>query len=880
MHPAAVARFLSYSARTSEPMSSESDSAEITDHNEPLPTDQPVANGNGNGEGGGEGYGAGQIRALKGIEGIRTRPAMYIGDTTARGLHHLVYEVVDNSIDEAVNGFASSIGVRINADGSVTCVDDGRGIPVGPMEHMENRPAVEVVLTEIHAGGKFDRTSGYKTGTGGLHGVGVTVVNALSEWLEVEIRREGHVWMLEFSRGEVTSPLKRLGTSEKTGTKMTFKPDPRIFPDTKFTFDTLQKRLQELAFLNKGARIQLSDERTGQSEEYHYAGGLIEFAQHLNRTETILFPEVIFIEGSRDGVAVEIALQYNDGFTENVRTYANNINTAEGGTHLSGFRSALTRTLNVYGKSSNVFKDSIPVGDDFREGLTAVISVRVPDPQFEGQTKTKLGNSDVEGIVASITNDGLSRFFEEHPTVAKRIAQKALLAAEAREAARKQREMVRRKGALTSSGLPEKLRDCRTHELQVSELFLVEGDSAGGSADTGRDSNTQAILPLRGKILNVEKAQLVKVLDNDAIANIFKAVGVSPGGELEDATKRRYGKIILMTDADVDGSHIRTLLLTFLFRHLRSLIEEGCVYIAQPPLYRVVQRKQTRYVQTAEEMMRELVELGLAGTVLQVNDGTIFDGDILRKIVELAGDLEEPLLTLERRGIDLRVLAAKHLSDRGLLPRYRVFLGGKQHWFFDKESLDEFVSTEETRLGHELRVADDQSLPAQVTPPEGTPAEGAPAADGLAIPHESMLEVVDLHEVRAINVALQELSGYGIKVEDLITPPPRNGVAVYPFLLRNEDDELRLSNLRELLSLLRQMGEKGLKLTRFKGLGEMNSDELGTTAMDPKTRTLLRVTMQDATGADEIFRVLMGDHVEPRREFIEKHALDVKELDV
>jgi DNA gyrase subunit B len=851
--------------------------------NDDLPGDaQPTPLPEGSSASGVE-YDETQIRALGGIEHIRTRPAMYIGDTTPRGLHHLVYEVVDNSIDEAVNGFARLITVRINADGSATIADDGRGIPVGPMPDMDNRPAVEVVLTEVGAGGKFDRQGGYKTGTGGLHGVGITVVNALSEWLEVEVRREEHVWVMEFARGEVTSPLQRLGSTQSTGTKITFKPDGKIFPDTKFVFDTLQKRLQELAFLNKGIRIQFSDERSGQSQEYCYSGGLVEYVTWLNRTETPLTPEILTVAGTQEGVDVDIALQYNDGYSENVRTYANNIYTLEGGTHLSGFRSALTRSLNNYGKKEDLFKDYAPTGDDFREGLTAVVSVRVPEPQFEGQTKTKLGNSEVEGIVTSISNDCLTRFFEEHPSVAKRIAQKALSAAEAREAARKAREMVRRKGALTSAGLPEKLRDCRTHDLMSSELFLVEGDSAGGSADTGRDSNTQAILPLRGKILNVEKAQLVKVLDNEEIAAIFKAIGVSPGGELEDASKRRYGRVILMTDADVDGSHIRTLLLTFLFRHMRPLVEEGCIYIAQPPLYRVVQRKQTRYVQTAEEMSAELVELGLDGASLKFPDGTVLEGETLRKIVTSIGELEDPLLTLERRGIDLRVLAAKHQTERGLLPRYRVFLGRQQHWFADKAELDKFLAEQETKLGHELRVADDGlgsklgHAPVEAT---GDSSDGSVSGAVQKNGHDSILQVVDLHEMRVINQVLAELIGFGIKIRDLLPAGSKDGLPIQPFTLLSGEDVVKLSSLRDILLEIRKLGEQGLKLTRFKGLGEMNADELGITAMDPKSRTLLQVTMQDAAGADEIFRVLMGDHVEPRRDFIEKHALDVKDLDV
>lgn len=817
-------------------------------------------------------YGADQIEALKGLEGIRMRPAMYIGGTDSRGLHHLVFEVVDNSIDEFVAGHGTQIAVHINVDGSITCSDDGRGIPVGPMPEMENKPAVEVVLTSLHAGGKFDREGGYKKGTGGLHGVGIKAVNALSEWLVVESRREGHVWRMEFSRGEVTSSLARLGSTQTTGTKMVFKPDIKIFEDPHFNFDVLQRRLQELAFLNKGVRIIVVDDRTGQKDEFCYQGGLDEFVAWLNRTENALFPEVIRISGSDQGIAVEVALQYNDGYNENVRCFANNIPNPDGGTHLSGFRSGMTRVLNMYGKKTNAFKDLEPTGDDFREGLTAVVSINVPFPQFQSQNKTKLLNNEVEGIVASVTYEVLTKYFEEHPAVAKKVCLKAQTAAEAREAARKSREMVRRKGALTSAGLPEKLRDCRTHDLEASELFLVEGDSAGGSADTGRDSNTQAILPLRGKILNVEKAQLVKVLDNEEIAAIFKAIGVTPGGELADADKRRYGKIILMTDADVDGSHIRTLLLTFMFRHMRPLVEKGCIYIAQPPLYRVVQRKQTRYVQTAEEMTKELVELGLQNTSLKFADGTTADGETLRIIVGHIGELEEPLLTLERRGIDLRYLASKHLTERGLLPRYRVYLGREQHWFADKAALDKFVAEQESILGHELRIADENPsvVPVAADAPEATGKNG----------HESMLEIVDLHEIRAINHLLTQLAGYGIKVRDLLSAGTRDGLAIHPFTLTSDDETVPLASLRDLLIEIRKLGEYGLKLTRFKGLGEMNSDELGETAMDKKSRTLLQVTMQDATAADEIFRVLMGDHVEPRREFIEKHALEVKELDV
>ena len=851
--------------------------------NEPVPPEPvPPAAGDSPSD-----YGAEQIEALKGLEGIRMRPAMYIGGTDSRGLNHLVFEVVDNSIDEFVAGHGTLISVHINVDGSITCSDDGRGIPVGPMPDMDNKPAMEVVLTSLHAGGKFDREGGYKKGTGGLHGVGIKAVNALSEWLVVESRREGHVWRMEFSRGEVTSSLARLGSTPTTGTKMTFKPDGKIFDDPNFNYDVLHRRLQELAFLNKGVRIIVVDDRSSQKDEFCYKSGLDEFVVWLNRTESPLFPEVIRVTGGDQGISVDLALQYNDGYNENVRCFANNIPNPDGGTHLSGFRSGLTRVLNLYGKKSDAFKDLEPTGDDFREGLTAVVSVNIPFPQFQSQNKTKLLNNEVEGVVSSVTYESLTRYFEEHPAIAKKVCQKAATAAEAREAARKSREMVRRKGALTSSGLPEKLRDCRTHDLESSELFLVEGDSAGGSADTGRDSNTQAILPLRGKILNVEKAQLVKVLDNEEIAAIFKAIGVSPGAELENAAKRRYGKVILMTDADVDGSHIRTLLLTFFFRHMRPLVETGCIYVAQPPLFRVVQRKQTRYVQTVEEMTKELISLGLQGTTLKFADGAVLEGESLRTIIELLSEMEEPLITLERRGIDLRYLAGRHLTERGLLPRYRVFLGSEQHWFIDRAQLDQFVAEQEAKLGHELRVADDSiaKAPAEpVTPPVPPADAGDPAGAETAGPetngHESMLEIVDLHEIRAINQLLPQLSGYGIKIHDLMSAGTKDGAPVHPFRVESDADVIPLSSLRELLTEVRKLGEKGLKLTRFKGLGEMNSDELGETAMDPKSRTLLRITMTDAIAADEIFRVLMGDHVEPRREFIEKHALDVKDLDV
>ncbi len=818
-------------------------------------------------------YTANQIRALKGVEGIRMRPAMYIGDTTPRGLHHLVFEVVDNSIDEAVNGHATTITVVLHDDGSVSVQDDGRGIPVGALDDHENRSALEVVFTEIHAGGKFDRESGYKTGTGGLHGVGLTAVNALSEWLEVEVRRNQQLWTMSFERGQMTGPLKELGKSAKSGTHVKFRPDPEIFPEVRFVFDTLARRLQEVAFLNAGVRIRVSDERSERSEEFCYEKGLVEFVEHLNRTEQALFGNVISIKGQQDDVEVDVAVQYHLDFTETVRTFANNINNIEGGTHLSGFRSALTRSINQYGRKENLFKDATPTGDDFREGLTAVIAVRIPEPQFEGQTKTKLGNSEVEGIVTSVVHDGLTQFLEANPKVAKLIASKGMRAAEAREAARKAREMIRRKGALTTGGLPEKLRDCRSRTLEETELYLVEGDSAGGSADTGRDSDTQAILPLRGKILNVQKAREAKVLQNKEVTNIFKAIGVPPGAQLDDVAKRRYGKIILMTDADVDGSHIRTLLLTFLYRHMEPLIKEGCVYIAQPPLYRVIQgRKKPRYVQTHEQMMMELVELGAEGSRVELEDGQLLEGEALEAVINLLNALEEPLQTLERRGVDLRWLVGEHVDKDGRLPRYRVFLGREQHWFHTSEEVDEFLEAEKERHGGEFVVPEDDT-------PAGADGNGESSSNG-SDDKAPELKRTNLYEVKAINAALADLKGFGITVSDLLPAGNRDGEPYFPLKLVNDESENPLSSFRDLVPAVRSLGEKGLKITRFKGLGEMDPEELWTTSMDTQTRHLLQVTLEDATAAHDLFSVLMGDDVEPRRQFIEEHALDVKNLDV
>jgi DNA gyrase subunit B len=823
-------------------------------------TDTPDTNSGGNGAPASisGGYTAESIRVLEGVDAVRKRPAMFIGDTGPRGLHHLIYEVVDNSIDEAMAGYCQNIVVKINLDGSVTISDDGRGIPVD--EHpTEKRSALEVIMTKVHSGGKFDHQS-YKV-SGGLHGVGITCVNALSEWLEVEVRRDGHVYSQEYGQGVPTTTVSVVGKASKTGTKITFRPDKEIFPDTRFRFETIESRLRELAFLNRGVHIKLTDERDNRDVDFHFEGGIVEFVKWLNRTDTVLHPEIFHVNKEQDRVQVEVAVQYNEAFSECVYSYVNNINTIEGGTHLTGFRTALTRSINNYGKKEEFFKELTPTGDDFREGLTAVVSVRVPDPQFEGQTKTKLGNSEVEGIVTTVVHEAITNFLEENPSSAKRIVQKAMLAAEARESARKARELTRRKGAMGSSGLPGKLRDCRRHEIEGSELFLVEGDSAGGSADSGRDSEFQAILPLRGKILNVEKAQrLEKLLASEEIRNIFSAIGILPGEE--DVSKRRYGKIVLMTDADVDGSHIRTLLLTFFYRQLPKLISGGHVYVAQPPLFRVRHRKQSRYVQTDEEMRRELLSLGLEGTELRVVDGTVFQADRLQQLAQTLKLVEDPITALERRGLSLRGLIARRQADTGLLPVFHLLCGAEEHWFATKEQLDQFLQSAQAERGEEFELED-----AEV---ESTNGKSAP-----------LIRVSELHEVRTLNRVLPELRSFGLDLDALLPIESNNGVdRPPPFVLRRGESEVAIEDLRALLPSIRKLGERGLSITRFKGLGEMDAEELWETTMNPAQRTLLQVRMDDAHKAEEMFRILMGDQVEPRRDFIETHALDVRKLDV
>jgi len=811
--------------------------------------------------GGGE-YDVEQMRYMSDLEHVRERSGMYIGNKNIRGMHHLVQEVVDNSIDEVMAGYATKVSVTINADGSLTVADDGRGIPVAVDPNI-GKSALEGVMTMLKYGGKFGKQA-YKT-SGGLHGIGVKAVNFLSEWCEVEVRRDGYLWQQEYERGKPLGPVTKVGTTKGTGTRTTFKPDPQAFGDLKFDYNILQKRLQELAFLNPGATIEFRDERIGEGVTFHYEQGIVEYVEYLNRATDPIHKDVIHISGEYEGLHVEVAFQYSAEYTENVNCFVNNINTIDGGTHLTGFRTALTRTLNAYGKKENLFKDVTPTGEDLREGLTAIVAIRHPDPQFESQTKVKLNNTEVEGVVSAAVSEFLAKYLEENPKIAKVLVQKGILAAEAREAARKAKDILRkRKDALGGGGLPGKLRDCISREMEKCELYLVEGDSAGGSAEGGRLREYQAILPLRGKIINAYKAREDKVLANEEVQSMIKAID-SGIGEDQDVSKRRYNRIIIMTDADVDGSHIRTLLLCFFYRQMYELVAGGHVYVAQPPLFRVKSKRQTYYVQTDEEMRSQLLERGLEDAVFDAGNGTPLDGAATRKLSSILAAMEDALLALERRGISLREHAARMDPD-GRLPVYHVFLGRQDYWFTTRRELDEFLQQQEQAAGRELTVSDRPQLGS------GT-QDATNGHQGLEV------HLTELHEVRTINVGLKELAEMGFGIQSLI-PQERTGVEEPRYVLRRGEHESGLEDLRGLLPAIRAAGEKGLQVTRFKGLGEMNAEELRETTLDPANRTLVKVTMRDAGAADEMFRVLMGDKVEPRREFIERHALEVRNLDV
>lgn len=756
-------------------------------------------------------YSAANIQVLEGMEAVRKRPAMYIGDTGERGYHHLVYEVVDNSIDEALAGYCSMIDVIINPDGSLTVQDNGRGIPVD-MHPTQHRPAIEVVLTILHAGGKFDG-SNYKV-SGGLHGVGVSCVNALSDWMKVEVKRGGKVHHIEFSRGHVTKPLEVVGEcGEETGTKVTFFPDHSIFSCRAFKWEILCNRLRELAFLNKGVTIHFRDDEGEAHHEdtFHYDGGIDQFVEYLNTNKKPLSP-VIHFEGEKEGltgmVQAEVSLQYTDSYSTLEQTYCNNIHTIEGGTHLTGFRRALTSTINKYGADNKILKEKDKLeGDDMREGLTVIVSVKVPQPQFEGQTKTKLGNGEVDGIVSSIVNDKLMTFFEENPTVAKTIIEKTLLAARAREAARAARESTRRKGALDNINFLGKLKDCSERDPAKTELFLVEGDSAGGSAQTGRDRKIQAILPLRGKVLNVEKARIDRMLANNEIRSLITAIGCGFADDW-DISKARYHKIIIMTDADVDGAHIRTLLLTFFYRKMPELIEKGYVYLAQPPLYKVERKKKSEYVLTDAALSERLLLLGLDDIMVKRADGTALTADEAKALLQLLAEIESTCKMLEERGFAPKELLTDATASGGAASMLRKEMMSLNGMGFD---MDDYFGR----------------APIKEAGADGTPAVYQTIA--------SVVEDEESHEV---------------------------------------------STLPQLLNAVRERGKRGgLTVFRFKGLGEMDDDELFDTTMNPNTRRMLRVTLDDAVKADQVFSLLMGDEVEPRRRFIEENALSVRNLD-
>ncbi len=793
---------------------------------------------------GGHKYDATSIKVLGGLEAVRKRPAMYIGSTGELGLHHLVWEVVDNSVDEAMAGSCDEINVLVHEDDSVTVIDNGRGIPVD-MHATEKKPAAEVVMTVLHAGGKFDSET-YKV-SGGLHGVGVSVVNALSDWLDLEIWRDGEVWEQSYEKGIPTSKLKASGKTKKTGTKITFHADPSIFTTTAYSFDTLSQRLRELAFLNKGLKITLEDERSANSKktEFRFTGGISEFVKHLNRGKGTLHDSPIYMEGKRGQVDIEIAVQYNDSYAENIFAFANTINTVDGGTHLAGFRSALTRTINYYANSFGLLKeqkDEVSInGDDVREGLVAVVSVKLPQPQFEGQTKGKL-NSDIKGLVESLVNEKLGEYFDKHSSIARKIIGKCIDAARAREAARKARELTRRKSALDSSGLPGKLADCQERDPARCELFLVEGESAGGSAKGGRDRRYQAILPLKGKILNVEKARYDKMLGHEEIRAIITALGTGIGKDDFDASKLRYHKIILMTDADVDGSHIRTLLLTFFFRHMRELIEKGNIYIAQPPLYRVKRGKMDRYIRDEREFSRELMKRATEEHVVKSKSGKSLEGGDLTQFLLNIQEYDQVSAKLTRRLRDAKLVELLAESDLE-----------KKTDFADKKKLQEFAKTiEKAKLDLEAKLEFDE---------EHSLHELLLKNGGERRVNWALAASPDYKRLRTLRQAIEE------------NDKP-------PFTITHNGDKATKESAQQLLSYVLEDAKKEFTITRFKGLGEMNPEQLWATTMNAETRTLLKVRLEDAVAAEDIFSTLMGENVEQRRKFIEDNALDVVNLDI
>ncbi len=818
-------------------------------------------------------YDEDNIETLKDAAHIRHRPGMYIGNTDSEGMHHLVWEVVYNSVDEALAGYCKNIAVVVHPDESISVSDDGRGIPVG-VKADTGKSTLEEVLTIAGSSGKFNNAA-YQT-SAGLHGMGAKAMNALSEWCEAEVRRDGRVYQMEFEKGLATSKLKDLGPAagNQTGTSISFKPDPEKFGDLKFDFDKLATRFQQIAFLNRGLAITLTDERDGRSDRFHSDLGIAEYVMVLNKTagENPIH-QPIYMSKKVDGVTVEVCIQYTTGDAEVEYCFTNNAYNKDGGTHLSGFRGGLTRSLTAYGKKNSHFKESLElIGKDFREGLTAVINISHPKPSFESQTKVKLTSPEVEGLVSSVLYEALSEYLEKNPKDGQQICKKINLSAEARIAAKKARDAIKdRKGLLSGGGLPGKLMDCTTRERDKSELFLVEGDSAGGSAEGGRDRFYQAVLPLRGKVLNVEKAEVEKLLNNNEIAALISAVGVDIGN-VEEIAGLRYGRIIILTDADVDGQHIRTLLLTFFFRQMRKLVEEGRIFVARPPLFKVTIKRDVRFVQTREEMTSELMERGVRDTGLHVTaaaaggkERTLTTADLIR-VMPILNELDAAVAILERRGQPFATFVGRHTADG--FPVYHVRTGGKDHFFHTSEQVEEFRQAEGKRVGKELALS--EAVPTAAVSAGERPPEGL----------ELRFSVDEWHEVRGLNKGVAKLAEFGFAPADLIPLPRVAGrEPAVRFTLLNGDSRKDLNDLRELVAEVRRLGERGMSVMRFKGLGEMNAEDLWDTTLDPQKRTLLKVTMNDALQAEKMFRMLMGKEVEGRRDFILKHRANVEEID-
>jgi DNA gyrase subunit B len=855
-------------------------------------------------------YTADAIQVLEGLEAIRKRPGMYVGGVGLNALHHLVYECVDNAIDEVMAGFATVVTVRIGVDGSCTVIDDGRGMPVDPMKSdnpkVNGRPAVEVIMTEMHAGGKFDDNT-YKV-SGGLHGVGVKCVNALAEWTEVEVYKNGKVYLITFTRGEVRTPLDVLaegpsGSGEaaarKSGTRISFLPDSEIFPDTTFRYDSLQHRLRELAYLNPGVTIRLIDERVDdrgrrRDETFHFEDGLKGYVEHLNRSKTIMSPAIAFHgedDGSGLGLVADVALQYTDATNELLLAFGNNIINPDGGTHVSGFKTSLTRTINGYARKKDFLKDLTPSGEDLREGLTAVVSVKLKNPQFNNQTKEKLLNPEVEGFIGEVVSKQLGAWLEENPGDARKICLKAVLAAQAREAARKARELIKRKGALDSGGMPAKLADCATDNVEESELFIVEGDSAGGSAKQGRNHDIQAILPLKGKNLNLEKARIDKVLGFEEIRILIQALQCGIGEDF-DLSKLRYGKVIIMTDADVDGSHIRTLLLTFFFRQMGDLIRNGKVYLAQPPLYQVARGKNSQYVLNEGEMSKVLISLALKHALLLVRDEKgkevrRIEGEALQRLVRMLMRMAELVKVAERRGTPFTSLLIAREGDptgQRRLPTHRLSWADGERHFWSEDDAGTYIADSKLILD-DLQAAEHAA--------GATANGGATNGQSSATDRRRLATLRELHENRELNKTIERLPEFGL---DVATYALQQQEAVtgeklptrYAWVVRGEstgsegarEDVVEVPNIPSIIAQLHDVGRRGIEVKRFKGLGEMNADQLWETTMDPQKRVLLRVTHDTASDADDLFVKLMGEEVEPRRQYIEDHALEVKNLDV